>query len=82
MPMPVSVTEKWSWALVRVPPTRPSTCNDHIAALGELDRVADQIDQDLPQPQRVAHDQWSGTSPAISRGEFEPFLIGAHRRAA
>ena len=30
----------------------------HAAGIGELDRIADEIDQDLPQPRRVGHDMF------------------------
>jgi hypothetical protein len=41
-------------------------------ALGELDRVADEVRQDLPQPHRVAHDT-AGASGATSMMSSMPF---------
>ena len=31
--------------------------DDHLAALGELDRIADKVDDDLPQPARISQDR-------------------------
>ena len=51
MPMPVSRTEIAT--APRVPCARPATRT--VAAVGELDRVVDQIRQHLAEPQRIAH---------------------------
>ena len=52
--------------------------NDDFAAMGELDGVADQIDDDLPQPPGIA-ENLSGTS-CSSRGKLHPFLVRASQR--
>jgi hypothetical protein len=49
MPMPVSRTSRTNLARGL---TKPA--DDHLAALGELHRVADEVRQDLPEPQRIA----------------------------
>ena len=46
-------------------------------ALGELDGVADQVDQHLPQPARVA-DQAVGHVGADVAGQLQPLGVGAH----
>ena len=50
---------------------RPS---DHLAVLGELDGVADQVHDHLAQPAGIA-DQRGGTSGRMSTGEFQPLLV-------
>ena len=62
MPMPVSETLKCS-AASPVVALLAATLHDDLAALGELDRVADEIDQHLTQPARVA-DQRRRARPA------------------
>ena len=47
----------------------------HLAVLGELDRVAHEVDEDLPQPRRVAH-QALGHVGGDAPGELEPLLVG------
>ena len=46
------------------------------ALLGELDGIADQVDQDLPQPRRVAHDH-GGRRIAKGTRNQQVFLIGS-----
>ena len=48
------------------------------ALLGELDGVAQQVDQDLPQPGDIAHDP-GGHVRGHRVGQFQPFLGPAHR---
>ncbi len=69
MPIPVSATAKWR--------TTPSTAgvlerngDDDFAPLGELDRVADQVDQDLAQPAGVA-DQGVGHVGGDPAGQLQ-----------
>ena len=54
MPMPVSLTAKCRHD--RSSPAELPTLDrdDHLALLGELDGVADQVDDDLAQPARIA----------------------------
>ena len=46
------------------------------ATLGELDRIARQIEQHLTQPRRVAHKPL-GHIRSDGRGDFEPLALGA-----
>ena len=75
MPMPVSVTAKCSVVLPVVVrrPRGPATSD--VAALGELDRVADQVRQDLPQPRRVADERRRARPASMSQMQLEPLLI-------
>ena len=50
---------------------------DDLALLGELDGVAHQIEQHLPQPARVA-DQGVGHVGLDVAGQLQPLLVGAH----
>jgi hypothetical protein len=49
--------------------------DDHLSALGELDRVAQQIDEDLTQPRRVANDS-IGHIEMNATGHFESLRLG------
>ncbi len=49
----------------------------HFAALGELDGVADQVDEHLPQPAGVAH-QHLGHVRRNRVGQLEVLLVGPH----
>ena len=49
----------------------------HLALLGELDRVADQVEQHLPQPARVA-DQGVGHVRLHVAGQLQPLGPGPH----
>ena len=80
MPMPVSLTAKCRQTSSLRPATRCSTSHHHLAALGELDGVADQVDDDLPQPARVA-DQGVG-HVRRRRGRPAPAPSCAARRAS
>ena len=51
-----------------------------LAALGELDGVADQVDEHLPQPDRVADDASRARRGRCRRASSRPFLIGAERQ--
>ena len=70
MPMPVSVTSKRrTEAALVARPTR-LTRTDDAALVGELDRVADEVQQDLPQPPGIASTT-AGTS-ALDRAAPAP----------
>ena len=47
--------------------------DDHLAVLGELDRVAEQVDQDLAQPGHVADDHF-GCLRGDQVGQLQPLL--------
>ena len=49
--------------------------HDHLAPVGELDRVADQVDQHLAQPARVA-DQGVGHVRLDVPGQLQPLAVG------
>ena len=51
--------------------------DEHVPALGELDGVADQVHDDLTQPQRVAVDRRRHARVDVD-DQLEPLLIGAH----
>ena len=78
MPMPVSRT-------VNRRPTSPSGAavagdfhaHDHLPGVGELDGVADQVEQDLPQPAGVA-DQGVGHVRLHVADQLQPLLVGPH----
>ena len=77
MPMPVSVTTKCS--LVQLSARASSRiCEQHVARLGELDGVADQVDEHLPQPERVAEDRGGNRRIQIAQ-QLEPLLLGGQR---
>ena len=80
MPMPVSRDGEVQADLVRR--SRPFTLDvDHdLAALGELDRVADQVDEDLPQPARVA-DEGVGHVGGDLAGQLQPLRVRRGRPA-
>ena len=93
--MPVSRTEKWSshcsgWRRKSVSCSWPNGMlarrapgggdfDDHFALVGELHGVADEIDQDLPQPGHVA-DQDLGNGIVHQVGEVEVLLGGLGRQ--
>ena len=68
MPMPVSATSKRDAARRRSPARAASTRDRDVAALGELDRVADEVDQDLAEARRVAA-QPRGRARSTRHGE-------------
>ena len=51
--------------------------HDHLALLGELDGVAHQVEQDLPQPAGVA-DQGVGHVRLHVADQLQPLLVGPH----
>jgi NADPH2:quinone reductase len=51
----------------------------HLAALGEFERVADQVDQHLAQPQRVAH-QPGGHARLHARMQLDAFVMGLQQQ--
>ena len=55
--------------------------DDHFALLGELDRVADEIEQDLPEPSGIA-DQGVGDVRLDLADQLQPFLVGAEGQGA
>ena len=74
MPMPVSRTENLSCTFS---PVRSSSSmfEPDLAALGELDRVVDEVGQDLAKAQRVA-EQMLRESPGATCGqELEPLVV-------
>ena len=87
MPMPVSLIAKcntgdgWSPGTdgagsVDVCSTPASTRTTTSPLLGELDGVADEVEQDLPQPARVA-DQGVGHLRLDLAGQLQPLPVGA-----
>ena len=60
--------------------SRSFDAQDHLAALGELDGVADQVDEDLAQPARVA-DQRRRDVGAMSQASSRPFLVRPRRQS-
>ena len=75
MPMPVSRTAKCSSTSLRR--WRRGHREHHLALLGELDRIAEQVEQDLPQPRHVAAD--AGRHVALEHGTpvSRCFSVGA-----
>ena len=61
--------------LARRPATRPRRVSDDLAALGELDGVADQVDEDLAEPDRVA-DQAVGDVGGDLAGQLQALGVG------
>ena len=51
--------------------------NHDLALFGELERVADEVDEDLPQPRRIADDRSGGLS-VVQVGQVEILFRGAH----
>ena len=78
--MPVSDTVKRQRRLASVG-RRPPHVDDHFAALGELDGVADQVDQHLAQAPGIA-DERVGHVRSNVAGQLEPFLVRARRQQA
>jgi hypothetical protein len=77
MPMPVSRTGEPD-ARVRGRLRRHLGLEGDAAGVGELDRVADEVDQHLPDAMRVA-DQVVGERRRHGAGELEPLVHGARR---
>ena len=77
MPMPVSVTLKCSVVLPVARAIFPDGDED-VAALGELERVADQVGQDLLHPRRIADDAGRHLRVDVAN-ELEPLLVRAQR---
>ena len=76
MPMPVSSTRTLSW-------TTPSTIfaadiDQHMALLGELHRIAEQVGDDLPEPADVADDM--GRQARVDTHDQFEVLFGDARR--
>ena len=78
MPMPVSRTAKCRQASVRVDRFRLDV-NDDFPAAGELDGVADEVDNDLPQPTGVA-DEFVGHIRRDMHGQLQPLCGRAGRQ--
>ena len=83
MPMPVSRTAKRrpTSSLGRGRRRRPPRCTTTSPSFGELDGVADQVEQHLPQPAGVA-DQGVGHVRLHVADQFQPLLVGAHGQGA
>jgi hypothetical protein len=60
---------------------RRADAHDHLAALGELDRVPDQVDQDLAEPHRIALEE-AGDLRVHVANELEPLRTGVRRHRA
>ena len=73
MPMPVSVTDDSQRHVAASLRLASRTCTTHLALLGELDGVADQVDQDLTQTRRGRPASASGTSCGIWQASSSPF---------
>ena len=77
------VTSKRSDAAARrrrvAPGARGRTTSPRV---GELDRVADQVDEHLAQPAAGRRDQRAGTSGSIAHGQLEALLRAAARRSS
>ena len=63
---------------VAVRPAKEANDQPHAAYGGELDGVADQIDQHLPQAEWIAFDPF-GNRPFEINGQREPFFVGPGR---
>ena len=76
--MPVSATVKCSDASL---PSESwtSTVDDDLAALGELDGVADQVDEHLAKPSRIAEDGRRHVRLDVT-GQLEALLVRARRQ--
>ena len=78
MPMPVSRTAK---RRLHLPSGRGLAgdfhAHDHLALVGELDGVADQVEQHLAQPAGVA-DQGVGHVRLHVADQLQPLLVGPH----
>ena len=75
MPIPVSVTLKCSFVLPSGARVLPDGDED-VAVLGELERVADQVRQDLLNPRRVADDAGRHVRVDVA-DQLEPLLVRA-----
>ena len=74
IPIPVSRTGRCDGRdRARLAPLSASTVDDDLAGLGELDRVAQQVEQHLAQPGRVADDA-AGRPRSTRYAELEPLL--------
>ena len=74
-----SVSCSWPNGMLRAPCAGGGDFDDDFALVGELHGVADQIDQDLPQPGHVA-DQDLGNGVVHQAGEVEVLLGGLGRQ--
>ena len=79
MPIPVSATAKRRMTLLARRVSSRPTDDDDLAALGELDGVADQVDQDLAQPAGVA-DQSVGNVGGDPAGQLQALGSGPQRQ--
>ena len=77
MPMPVSLTVKRSSTSLRRGVAGDLHAHDHLALLGELDGVADQVEQHLAQPAGVA-DQGVGHVRLHVVDQLQPLPVGPH----
>ena len=80
MPMPVSVTAKCSVAPRRAHVSRRSHAQHDFALVGELDGVAQNVQQHLPEPSRRRRAASSGTSAAMWQASSSPFSRGPQRQ--
>ena len=78
IPIPVSVTVTWSSTVSAVSPSA-SHPDDDRAPLRELERVPDQVQDDLPQAAGIA-DERVGRVPGDVDGELQPLLVRAERQ--
>ena len=76
--MPVSATVNFSDGLLSRQ-TVERDVDDDLALLGELDRVADEIEQHLPQPARIA-DERRRHAGLNSARKLEPLFVRARRQ--
>jgi hypothetical protein len=53
--------------------------HDHFPLLSEFDRIADQIDENLPQAAGVSRHQFRGVTSEVA-GQFESFLLSPMRQ--
>jgi hypothetical protein len=76
MPMPVSATNEMEVELLGPDGRHAADRDDDFPLCGELDRVANEIDQNLPQARDVAEDH--GRHARIDEhGQIEILLVGA-----
>ncbi len=75
IPMPVSLTAKCRHDLLLRPRLHVDP-EHHLSPLGELDGVADQVDEDLAQAAGVAREGIGHVGRDVV-GELQPFLVGA-----
>src|SRR5205085_118959 len=53
--------------------------NDDLADLGELDRISDQIDQDLTNAARISYDP-TGNVGRVTQNDFDALFLGLRRK--